>query len=199
VWFLPVPMGDYGVQTVFYRKAELTGTRFWSIWKAEIILVPIVLVAAIFFAQFIWGLGPIPGPEYPYAEKIWELNAANQSIMYTSTLGRYSVFEEALKPWVLFSGLGFGIALFLGVGALGLPAMLPYGIVRGLNQTLPHVVIPQFIGALLGRYYFRRKFNLTWDQYVPVVAAGFSCGMGLITVFAVGINFLAKAVIKIPF
>jgi hypothetical protein len=32
-----------------------------------------------------------------------------------------------------------------------------------------------------------------------VVAAGFSCGMGLITVFAVGANFLSKAVIKIPF
>jgi len=64
---------------------------------------------------------------------------------------------------------------------------------------MPNVVITEFLGALLGRYYFRRKMGLTWKQYIPVVAAGFNCGMGLITVFAVGINFLAKAVIKIPF
>jgi hypothetical protein len=58
---------------------------------------------------------------------------------------------------------------------------------------------PQFIGALIGRYYFQKKLGLKWRQYIPVVAAGFACGMGLITTVGVGITFLNKAVIKLPF
>jgi hypothetical protein len=199
VWFLPLPYHDYGVGTVFYRQAELTGTRFWSIWKAELLLVPIVVLTSILFAQFIWTLAPIPGPEYPFAEVMWELQAANQSIVYSSTLGRYSAFDEALNFVYLGCGTLFGMLLFAFMTVLSLPIMLTYGVVRGLNQTMPHAVIPQFVGALIGRYYFRKRMGLKWRQYIPVVAAGFSCGMGLITVLAVGINFLAKAVIKIPF
>ena len=200
IWFLPVPIANYGARTVFYRQAELTGTRFWSIWKAELLLVPIVLLAAIFFAEFIWSLAPIPGPQYPFAERMWELNAANRCVVYTSTLGGYSTFEEAFKWQYLTAGLGFGVVLFTVMTLFQLPIMLVYGVVRGVSQSaFPHVVLPQFIGALIGRFYFQRKLGLTWRQYIPVVAAGFSCGMGLITVFSVGVTFLAKAVIKIPF
>ncbi|HSV27364.1 MAG TPA: hypothetical protein VLH60_05675, partial [Sedimentisphaerales bacterium] len=71
VWFLPLPLDDFGRRTVFWRQAELTGTKFWSIWKSDLILVPIVLCTAILFSQFIWSLGPIPGPEYPFAERMW--------------------------------------------------------------------------------------------------------------------------------
>jgi len=199
VWFLPLPLADYGKRTVFWRQTELTGTRFWSIWKTELILVPIVLISSILFAQFIWSLGPIPGPEYPFAERMWELNAANQCIVYSSTLGRYSMFEQAFRPLYLAIGAGVGLGLYGLLGLLAAPTMLFYGLVRGMNQALPHMLVMQFAGALLGRYYFARKFGKQWRQYVPVVAAGFSCGMGLITVFAVGANFLSKAVIKIPF
>jgi hypothetical protein len=199
IWFLPVPLHDFGTGTVFYRQAELTGTRFWSIWKAEIILVPIVILSSILFAQFIWSLAEIPGPEYPYAERMWELNAANQSIMFSATLGRFSQFQKAFNPYYLAAGTGFGVLLFIVMSVLQLPLLLIYGVIRGLNQTLPHVVLPQFIGACFGRFYFERKMGLKWRQYIPVVAAGFSCGMGLVTVLGVGVNFLAKAVIKIPF
>ncbi len=77
--------------------------------------------------------------------------------------------------------------------------MLTYGVVRGLGQTMPHAVIAQFIGALIGRYYFQKNLGLKWRQYIPVVAAGFSCGMGLVTTLGVGITFLSKAVIQLPF
>ena len=199
VWFLPVPLADYGAGTVFYRQAELTGTKFWSIWKTELLLIPIVLVSSILFSQFIWSLAPIPGPEYPFAEKMWELNAANSCIMLTSTLGRFSTFQEAFRWDYLATGAGFGVVLFAVLWAIHLPVFLVYGVVRGLNQTMPHSVLPQFVGALIGKYYFQRRMGLMWRQYIPVVAAGFSCGMGLITVLGVGFNFLAKAVIKIPF
>jgi len=199
VWFLPVPIADYGRRTVFYKQAELTGTSFISIWKTELLLVPIVLIAGILFAQFIWSLAPIPSPQYPYAERMWELQAANQCIMFSATLGRSSAFEEAFKPVNIGYGVGFGALLFLVMWTLHLPIMLIYGVVRGLNQTLPHVVLPQFIGACVGRFYFQRKMGLKWRQYIPVIMAGFMCGMGLVTVLGVGVNFLAKAVIKIPF
>ena len=199
VWFLPVPLHDYGRATVRYRQAELIGTRFWSIWKAELVLVPIVLVASILFANFIWSLAPIPSARYPYTETIWELNAAMASIIHSSTLGRFSQFEEAFRWEYLTAGGVFGLFLFSIMSVLHLPVLFIYGMVRGMNQTFPHVVIPQFIGALTGRYYFERKLGLTWRQYIPVVAAGFSCGMGLITVLCVGITFLAKAVIQLPY
>jgi hypothetical protein len=199
VWFLPVPFADYGRRTVFYRQAELTGTKFWAIWKTELLLVPIVLLASIVFSQFIWSLAPIPSDAYPYAQTMWELQAAKKCIIFSSTLGRFSAFSRAFRWEYLTAGAVFGVVLFTILWVIHLPVMLVYGVVRGLNQTLPHTVLPQFLGALLGRFYFERRMGLTWRQYIPVVAAGFSCGMGLVTVLAVGVNFLAKAVIKIPF
>ena len=199
IWFIPVPVADYGRQTVFYRQAELTGTKFWSLWKAELLLVPIVLLASIFFSQFIWSLAPIPSAAYPFTEQMWEYNAATQSIMYSATLGGFSKFEQSFNPTYLGLGMGFGLTLFAVMSLLHLPIMLIYGFIRGLNQTMPHVVLPQFIGACIGRFYFQRRLGLKWRQYIPVVAAGFACGMGLVTVLGVGFNFLAKSVIKIPF
>ena len=200
IWFLPVPFADYGKRSRFYRVCELTGTKFWSVWKVELLLVPIVLVSSIVFAQFIWRLAPIPGPQYPYAERIWELNAATQCIMYTATLGRFSKFQEAFNWKYMASGTGVGLAMFAIISLLNLPMMLMYGLLKGLSgATLPHVIPTQFIGALIGRFYFERRMGLKWRQYIPVAAAGFACGMGLVTVLGVGVNFLAKSVIQIPF
>lgn len=199
IWFLPVPLQNYGSATVFYRQAELTGTRFWSIWKAELVLVPTVLVASILFANFIWSLAPIPSVQYPFADQMWEFQSANMCIIYSSTLGQWTPFNEALKPQYIAGGVAVGVATFSILGALGAPTMLMYGFVRGLSASMPHVVIPQFVGACIGKFYFERKMGLKWRQYVPVVAAGFSCGMGLITVLAIGVMFLAKAVHQLSF
>ncbi|MEX0322665.1 MAG: peptide transporter [Puniceicoccaceae bacterium] len=199
VWFLPLPMANYGQMTVFYRTAELTGTRFTSIWKSTIIVMPVVLCSSILFASFIWGLAEVPSSVYPYAQTIWELEAANKTIIYSSTLGSYSIFEQAFNWTYLFSGLGFGIVLFSSLSAAGAPVFFTYGIVRGLGQSMPHVIVPQMIGALIGRYYFQKKLGLKWRQYVPVVAAGFACGQGLITTLCVGLTFLSRAVVHLPY
>ncbi len=199
VWFLPMPVANYGQMTVFYRQCELTGTRFPSIWKTQIVLYPIILVSSILFANFIWGLAEVPSAVYPFAQVMWELEANNRSIMYSATLGDYSLFEEAFNWGYLGLGTGFGLALFAAMSAVGAPVFLVYGVVRGLGQTMPHAIIPQFIGALIGRYYFQRRLGLKWRQYVPVVAAGFACGTGLITTIGVGITFLGKSVIQLPF
>lgn len=198
VWFLPVPLHNYGATTVFYRQCELTGTRFWSIWKSEILLMPIIIGGSLLFAHFIWGLGPIPSAQYLFAQEWWEVTAAQQAMVFSSTLGGFTEFEEALKPGVVAAGAGVGGVLFGALSGIGAPVFLTYGIVRGLNQ-LPFVVIPQFLGALLGHFYFRRRMGLVWRQYIPVVFAGFSCGTGLVGTLGVGMTFVSKSVFTLPF
>jgi hypothetical protein len=184
---------------VFYKQCELTGTKFTSIWKTQVVLFPIILLSSIFFMNFIWSLNEVPSAVYPFAEEMWKLHAENACIMFTATLGEFSIFEQAFN-W-LFIGIGtlFGGLLFGVMTLVGAPVMLTYGVVRGLGQTMPHSVIPQFIGALLGRYYFQKRMGLKWRQYIPVVSAGFACGMGLITTVGVGITFLSKAALPLPF
>ena len=134
VWFLPIPVATYGGMATFYRQCELLGTKFTSIWKAQFFLYPIILVSSILFANFIWGLAPIPSAVYPYAQKMWDLSAANSCIMYSSTLGEYSQFEQAFRwPYVL-CGSGFGLLLFGSLSWLGAPVFLIYGLVRGLGR-----------------------------------------------------------------
>jgi hypothetical protein len=198
-WFLPIPIANYGQMTVFYRQCELTGTKFTSIWKANVILYPIVIVSSILFSNFIWGLAELPSAVYPFAQQMWEIQAANTSVMFSSTLGEYSIFEQAFNPWYLVGGAALGSALFGGLAQLGAPIFLVYGVVRGLGQSLPHSILPQFLGALLGRYYFQKRAGKQWRQYIPIVAAGFACGQGLITTVGVGATFLSKAVIQLPF
>ncbi len=198
-WFLPIPIANYGSMTVFYKQCELTGTKFTSIWKTQVVLFPIILISSIFFMNFIWGLNEVPSAVYPYADKMWELQAENACIMFSATLGEYSIFEQAFNWTNLTTGLIFGVFLFGGMNVVGAPIMLTYGVVRGLGQTEPHWVLPQFIGALIGRYYFQKRMGLKWRQYIPVVSAGFACGMGLITTVGVGITFLSKAAIPLPF
>jgi hypothetical protein len=79
----------------------------------------------------------------------------------------------------------------------GLPVFLVYGVVRGLDQTMPHGVIPMFIGALLGRFVFRKWYGEKWPQYRIVFAAGFSAGIGLISMLSLGFVLVSKSVIKL--
>lgn len=199
VWFLPIPLQNYGSMAVFYRQCELTGTKFWSIWKSELLLTPIILVASLGFANFIWGLAPIPGPQYPFAQTMWELQAENNAIIHSSTLGGFSRFEQAFRPIYIGAGLVIGGAMFSVLRLVGASIFLSYGIVRGLNQALPYAIIPQFVGAVIGRYYFQRRLGLSWRQYIPVIVAGFSCGVGLIGTLGIGFTFLVKSVFQLPF
>jgi hypothetical protein len=201
VWFIPFPKENFGDnETVFYRQCELTGTKFKSIWKTKVLLFPIVFISSIIFAQLIWSMAEVPSGAFPFAQKMWKLQAANKSIMYSATLGGYTLFEKAFNPMFMLSGLGLGLFMFGALTNLGAPVFLVYGMVTGLNQTIPHVIIPRMLGALVGRFAFRKKFGAkTWRQYAPVLLAGFSCGMGLIATMGIGINFLSKAAIKLPF
>lgn len=201
IWFLPIPVSDYGNTAVLYRQAELTGTKFWSIWKADLLLVPFILICSIVFANFIWSMAPIPSEAYPFAEKLWEFNAMTQALVYSSTVGEsaFSQFRQAVNGWYIAAGGVIGIFGYLILSVLALPVMLYYGYVRGLNTAVPHSVLPMFIGACIGRFYFHRKWGKMWRQYIPVIFAGFSCGMGLVSMLCVGFTFLRRAIFNLMY
>ena len=199
IWFIPLPLGNYGLQTVFYRQSELVGSKFKSIWKADVITFPIVIVSSILFANLIWSLAPVPSAAYPYASKMWELQARTQCVMYSSTMGEFSQFDEALNSPLIVAGAVASVSVYSALSYFGAPIFLMYGVVQGLNQSLPHNIIPQIFGALLGRYYFQKRFGAKWFQIAPVLSAGYFCGAGLVSILSVGLVFLSKAVLQTAF
>ncbi len=110
------------------------------------------------------------------------------------------MFMDAIKwPYIFGAAIG-GIGLYAVLARLGAPVMLCYGLVRGLGAGLAPWVFPQLLGALLGRYYFQKKIGVTkWRQYAPVLAAGFACGIGLISMLSFGFDLVSKAVFQLPY
>lgn len=199
VWFLPIPKANYGIRTVFYKQAEMTGTKFTSIWKADAFLFPIILASMIGFSSFIWSLDDVPSPVYPFAQEIWQFEAKNACLIYSSTLGEFSEFQEALDGARVGIGFAFGIGMFGLLSMVNAPTMLFYGIVRGLSGLWFHIIITQFIGALIGKYHFQKKFGPVWRKYITVISAGFFCGSGLTAMFCIGIRFLMGATNPLPY
>jgi hypothetical protein len=199
IWYAPIPIHNYGEATVQFRQIELTGTSLRGIIKAEIVVFPIVMISSLLFSQFLWQLAPIPSPEYPFAQELWHLQALNTLLMQTSTLEGNSLFFEALSGPVVFSGLGLGLILYSVLNVLGLPVLLVYGVVRGLGQSTPHGMLLEVAGALLGRFYFLKKYGAQWRHYAPVLLAGFSCGMGLTGMFAMGCTLILKSLGRLAY
>jgi hypothetical protein len=123
----------------------------------------------------------------------------NSLLMQTSTLEGNSLFFQALKIAYVLAGLGFGLVAYVILNLLGLPVLLVYGVVRGLGQSTPHGLILEVIGAFLGRYFFLKRYGAMWRQYAPVLLAGFSCGMGLTGMFAMGITLILKSLSNLPY
>jgi hypothetical protein len=199
IWYAPIPIHNYGEATVHFREIELTGTSIRGIIKSEIVVFPVVMIASLLFSQFIWRLAPIPSSSYPYAQELWHLQALNTLLMQTSTLEGNSLFFQALKGSYVLSGLGFGLVTYALLSLFGLPVMLIYGVVRGLGQSTPHGLLLEVVGAFLGRFFFLKRYGAMWRQYAPVLLAGFSCGMGLTGMCAMGFTLILKSLGRLPY
>ncbi len=199
IWYAPIPIHNYGEATVHFREIELTGTSLRGIIKAEIVVFPVVMIASLLFSQFLWRLAPIPSGSYPYAQELWHLQALNGLLLQTSTLEGNSLFFQALSMETLSAGLGFGLLVYFLLNLFGLPVLLIYGVVRGLGQSTPHGVILEVVGALVGRFYFFKKYGKNWRHYAPVLLAGFSCGMGLAGMFAMGCTLILKSLGRLAY
>ena len=199
IWYAPIPIHNYGEATVNFRQIELTGTSIRGIIKSEIVVFPIVMTASLLFSQFIWRLAPIPSNAYPFAQEVWHLQALNTLLMQSSTLEGNAAFYQALNIIYVGAGIGLGVIVYAILTLFGLPIMLVYGMVRGLGQTMPHGHLLELAGALLGRFFFLKRYGTMWRQYAPVLLAGFSCGMGLTGMFAMGVTLILKSLGRLAY
>ena len=199
IWFVPIPYADHGRRAQLFREVELTGTKFSSLIKAELLVLPLSLVCGFVFWSLIWKMGPIPSPAFQYAQTYWHLIALRQCLWYSATLGGDGLFQEAIKGVWVAGGFSFAGGSFMLLSWLRLPVSLIYGFVRGLS-ALPHLLIPEMAGALLARFVLEKRFGeRTWRQYAPVLLAGYACGMGLIGMSAVAIALISKSVTQIRY
>jgi len=199
IWFAPIPDFQHGGQAQSFRVVQLTGTKFTSVIKAELLILPITVGCSLLFWQFIWRLAPIPSVSYPFAQKMWHLNALQQGLWLTATTSGHSLFRQSFYPPYVVGGFAFGIIAFVLLSAFRLPTMLIYGFVQGLG-TLPHGVFPMMLGAVLSRFYFEKRFGRKrWKQYAAVLNAGFACGMGLVGMGTVAVALIAKSVSQLPY
>jgi hypothetical protein len=92
IWFVPLAGADFGGGAETFRIIELTGMRFTSLLKAEIVMVPIVLGASLLYWSFLWKLAPIPSDAYPYVQTFWPARAFGEAVKYSAT--QYSIMYE---------------------------------------------------------------------------------------------------------
>lgn len=199
IWFAPIPLGDYGGVAQRFRALELTRTKFTSVIKAELLMLPIIFVSSFLFWWFFWRLNQIPSSAFPYVARIWPVAARQAYLIFTANSSESPLLLQALDPAIIGGAAGVGMFLYLGLIAIGQPVQFFYGMLGGLGAPT-HVGINAMIGALAGRYYFRRKFGKKrWRRYVPVVVAGFTCGMGLAGMTGVAISLIVNCAKELPF
>jgi hypothetical protein len=201
IWYAPLPMNDYGWVAQRFREVELTNTKFASIVKIEIAMLPIILVASFIYWAFFWHTSQIPSSQHPFAAKMWPINATFQAMF--NTINKKEGGVQWVKEAINYPRIGYGILAGLGLYGLfalmKLPALFYYGFIGGTG-AFPHYTIPTFFGAWLGRKYFAKRFGLeNWRMYTPVLLAGFSCGTGLIAMASIGLALIAKSVNYLPF
>jgi len=195
IWFVPIPTMDYGADTRMFRVVELTGTKVTSLIKTELVTIPVVIIASLIFSEFIWRLGPIPSEAYPFTQEVWRLQALNSCLTYTSTMTGGSKFLEAINPSFISIGAMVGVGGYILLMLCNLPTFLIFGFVRGIGQMSTGNLLGELAGALIGRYYFQRKFGVKrWRQIAPVILAGFICGLGLMAMGGVGVALIAKSI-----
>lgn len=204
IWFVPLPMEDYGRGTMRWRVLELTGTTFTSSIWADLITLPLLLVSGIMVYHFIWKLAPIPSAVYPNAQVTWPMSVTSRCMWVTALRDGQSQMLQAIRGKYVLSGFLSMLALY-GVMWLANPlfpgghSMWFYGLFGGIGGD-PGTGLWALIGALLGKYYMIKKFGLKrWYRYTPVLMAGFGCGVGLVGMATVAVALVSKAVIVKPF
>jgi hypothetical protein len=201
VWFAPIPLFQWGYEAAAFKQLELTRTHFGSIVKLAGVTLLIMFVCSFIFWSFIWKLGPIPSSAYPYVQKFWPFHATMQAFWAKSTLaeGGNELIKSIIRwEYVLTGALG-SAGILGGLALLRWPVALFYGFIGGVGAW-PHFLLPNFIGALLGRYHLQKRFGeARWRAYAPILLAGYSCGMGLVGMSSIALALISKAVSSIVF
>jgi hypothetical protein len=133
---------------------------------------------------------------------MWDLTAKNTVLLYSATLdtdGAKPLFYQALHLPVIGGAFTFSIAVFTLLSAFSLPVMTIYGFVQGVGSMM-HGFLPLVIGAFIGKFYLQRKFGQKRViEVMPVVAAGYGTGAGLVALIGVAMNLIVTAISSSPF
>ena len=203
IWYAPVPLADHGWAAQRFREVELTGTKFTSILKAEVLMFPIVVIASFVFWSFFWNSTALPNSQFPYAQKFWPIQSAQQAVVMQINTpkgpGSVNWFAAAIDPGRIAIGTIGGLGLFGLFSLLKVPLMFFYGFAGGIG-LFPANTVPQLLGAWFGKRVMARKYGAeNWAKYAPVLLAGFSCGTGLVAMAAIALALVGKAVAKLPY
>ena len=202
IWLAPIPVDQYAGSAASFRTTELTGTNFFSYAKATALTLPLGFVLSFIFWAFIWHSGAIPSEVYPYANKMWELQAKNTVLLYSATLpmeGAKPLFFQAIHPQVMAAAFSFCVLAFAILSVFKLPILAVYGFVQSVGG-MPHSYILMVVGALVGKLYFHKRFGQKqFLQIMPVLLAGYGTGVGLIALLGVAVNLIVSAVSSGPF
>jgi hypothetical protein len=210
IWLAPVPMDNYGYMAQSFRVTELVGVRFWSLIKTDLVATPVLFVLSFLFWAFIWSSNAIPSEVFPAAQVQWELQTKNDVLLYSSTFvgqgeeaGSRDIhdteFMKAIHPNVIGGGAVFVIVLFTVFGIFGLPITFAYGMIRGFGN-LPHYMILEITGALIGRYYLMKKLgDRNFLKMSGPLLAGYFTGVGLISMATIAMKLIQAAVSSDPF
>jgi hypothetical protein len=190
---------DQGGAAGRFRELELTRTRFTSLIKAELLMFPIIFACSFLFWAFFWHLNQLPSGTFPFAARQWPVAARQAYIIFTANSSESPLLLQALNPTTIVVAGVVGLALYNVLGRLGVPVVFFYGLLGGVGAPL-HGGLSLLVGALVGRYYFRRRIGEErWTRYVPVVAAGFACGAGLAGMLAVSLSLIMQCAKDLPF
>ncbi len=203
IWFAPMPLHDVGWAAQMFREAELTGSKVTSVIKADIFVFVLVLIFGFAYWSFFWRSSQIPSSQYPYSQTFWPLYAFYQSLWATSTMpgagDAPSFLLNALKFDVITIAGATSLVAYIAFILAKIPTLWFYGIAAGFPQ-MTWWAIPLFMGGCLGKYYFARRFGPErWMRYTPVLAAGYTCGIGLIGMVSIGLTIIFRAVRSLPF
>ena len=211
IWLAPVPLDHFGQQAQSFRVNELTGVSFWSLIKTDLVAMPLLFILSLLFWSFIWHSDPIPSDLFPAARINWELHAKNQVLLWSSTfvapgedpsektIWDSEFMKEAVHPWVIGTSFTSTVILYFVLNFFNLPIMLIYGMMRGFGN-LPHFMILEVVGALVGRRYFHKKFGRKeFLRNAPALLAGYLTGVGLISMATMAMKLIKSAVSAAPF
>lgn len=202
IWLAPIPIDNHGERVQSFRVNELTGTRFWSYVKADALIIPLSFVLSLVFWGFIWKASAIPSDAFPFVNQMWQLQANERILLYSATLptsGAKPLFFQALHAPVVAGGFGFTTISFMLLSYFGVPIMAIYGFLQAVGG-MPHMFLPQIIGALIGRFFLQKKIgHRRLLEIAPVMVSGYLTGVGLIALIGVGILLIKNAISPAPF
>ncbi|MFH1902988.1 MAG: peptide transporter [Candidatus Omnitrophota bacterium] len=200
IWYMPLPYFNHGAMTQGFKQMELLKVRFTNWYKTEFMALGIMLFCSFLFWSVIWKMGPIPSSTYPFVQRMWPMMAIPRALWVSSTVpGGATWLLDSIKGSVIGWSAAGGLVTAGILALLKVPISFFYGIVGGIPM-LPHMAIPMFFGALMGKFFFARRLGVKkWQSMTPLLLAGYGCGIGLAGAASVAIALIAKTVFQLVY